>query len=100
MIKIKVNVVSNNKTIFSSLEGYLQALDLLYNAVFKLKFNLQVEDYLLDCHFNNEKLRVTDEKGAYLATDIYNNMPKDIIQAKRFSITSFTISSAANFEQI
>ena len=62
-------------------EGYLQPLDLLYNAVYKLQFKLQIEDFLLDCHFNNEKLRVTDEKGAYVATEIYNNMSQGIIQA-------------------
>ena len=65
----------------SSLLGYLQPLDLLYNAVYKLQFKLRIEDYLLDCHFNNEKLGVTDEKGAYVATDIYYNMSKNIIQA-------------------
>ena len=66
---------------FHPLKGYLQPLDLLYNAVFKLQFKLQIEDFLLDCHFNNEKLRVTDEKGAYVATEIYNNMSQGIIQA-------------------
>ena len=66
---------------FSSLQGYLQPLDLLYNAVFKLQFKLQIEDFLVNCHFNNEKLRVTDEKGAYVATDIYYKMSKNITQA-------------------
>ena len=69
---------------FSSPKGYLQPLDLLYNAVYKLKFKLKIEDYLIDCHLNGEKLRVTDEKGAYFATDIYNDMSKDIIQGRRF----------------
>ena len=69
-----------------SLKGCLQPLDLLYNAAYKLQFKSRVENFLLDCHFNNEKLQVTDEKGAHFATDVYKTMSRDVIQAHWFCI--------------
>ena len=55
-------------------------MDLLYNAVYKQKFNLKVEDYLLDLHFENKKLRMTDEKAAEFASSVYNEIPHGIVQ--------------------
>ena len=55
-------------------------MDLLYNGVFKLKFQLKIEDYLLDLHFDNKKLRVSDEKAAEFATDVYYNISQGIIK--------------------
>ena len=61
--------------------GYLQACDVLYNAVFKLKFKLMMEDYLLDCHLDNVNLGCKDEEGARMAADAYYDVPKGIIKA-------------------
>ena len=58
----------------------MQPLDLLYNAVYKQKFKLKVEDYLLDLHFENKKLRVSDEKAAEFASAVFYEIPHGIIQ--------------------
>ena len=57
-------------------------MDLLYNAGYKLKFRLEIENYLVGLHFNNEKLRVTDEKAAEKATKVYYDMSENIIQER------------------
>ena len=65
-------------------QGYLQPLDLLYNAACKLKFNLEIEDYLVGLHMDNKKLGVEDEKAAEIATKVYYEMSKNIIQEKGY----------------
>ena len=64
------------------MQGYLQPLDLLYNAGYKLKFKLEIENYLVGLHMNNEKLRVTDEKAAKIAVKVYYEMSEKVIQEK------------------
>ena len=58
----------------------MQPLDLLYNAVYKQKFQLKVEDYLLDLHFEKKKLRISDEKAAEFASSVCGEIPIGIIQ--------------------
>ena len=53
---------------------------MLYNGVLKQKYNLLKEDYILDRHFNNEKLTVNDEQGSKMAVQAYNSIPKSIIK--------------------
>ena len=62
--------------------GYLQAADALFNAVFKLKFKLLMEDYLLDLHFENQKVKCNDEQGSRMATQAFNEIPKSIIKER------------------
>ena len=62
--------------------GYLQAADVLYNAVYKLKFNLRVEDFLLDQHFEGQTLGCNDENAARMASDVYKDVPKSIIKGQ------------------
>ena len=68
--------------IVNPIKGYLQPLDLLYNAGYNLKFKLEIEDYLVGLHMKNETLRVTDEKAAEIATKVYYEMSSEIIQEK------------------
>ena len=60
----------------------MQPLDLLYNAAYKLKFNLEIEDHLVGLHMNNQKLGVKDEQAAEIASKIYYEMSENIIQGK------------------
>ena len=61
--------------------GYLQAADLLFNSVFKLKFKLLVEDFIIGQYFEGKKLGCNDENAAKMACKAYHDTPKNIIKA-------------------
>ena len=68
-----------------------QACDMLFNGVLKLKYKLLMEDYILERHFNNEKLTVNEEQGSRMATQAYNDISKSIVEDwvrlyKRFTV--------------
>ena len=61
--------------------GYLQAADLLYNSVFKLKFKLLVEDFMINQYFDGKKIECNDENAAIMGSKAYYDTPKNIIEA-------------------
>ena len=60
--------------------AYLQPADVLYNGVFKLKFKLLVEDFIINLYFDGKKIGCNDENAAKMASEAYYDTPKNIIK--------------------
>ena len=60
--------------------AYLQPCDTIYNAVFKLKHKLAIENYMLDLYFDGEKMACNDENAAYLAANVYDEIPESVVK--------------------
>ena len=48
--------------------------------MYKLKFQLKVENHLIDLHFANKKIGCDDENAAYFASEVYNEVPESVIK--------------------
>ena len=48
-----------------------------------------MEDYMLDLHFNDEKIKCTDEQAAKMATKAFIDTPKSIIKELSIRFTVY-----------
>ena len=60
----------------------MQAADVLFNGVFKLKYELLMEDYLIDQHFAGKEIKCNDEQAAKMAVEAFYDTPKSIIKER------------------
>jgi len=45
-----------------------------------LKHSLAIESFLIDLHFDNKKVTCNDENAAYLAAEVYHEIPENVVQ--------------------